>query len=71
MIVSVRMPSDWRMTLSFCKLQAVETQYIRNQSIESGDIDDQLDMDTDRLKMDEVAEDGWKVVEKRKKKQRG
>ena len=49
----------------------VEAQYIRNQSIESRDIDDQHDMDTDRLKMDEVAENGWKVVEKRKKKQRG
>ena len=49
----------------------VEAKYIRNQSIESRDTDDQLDMDADRLKMDEVAEDGWKVVEKRKKKQRG
>ena len=39
----------------------VETQYFQHQSIESG-------VGADTLKMNEVADDGWKVVERKRRR---
>ena len=39
----------------------VETQYFQHQSIESG-------VGADTLKMNEVADDGWKIVKNKKRK---
>jgi Reverse transcriptase (RNA-dependent DNA polymerase) len=48
--------------------ECVETQYFQCQSAESNTLIDQSGMDADILKMNEVADDGWKIVKNKKRK---
>jgi hypothetical protein len=48
--------------------ECVEAQYFQHQSIESKN---ELDTYADRLKLNEVADDEWKIVKSRKRRQRG